>query len=260
MTGVRHLDGPGVKPELILAGLDASGAVLLHGLDPGTPDAMLRLATAVGSLDTGIDEVLLGPRVMDIRYDAAKIDDEMNPAYFTANHFPLHTDVSYVPTPPKYMLMHCVAPDPAGGGACLLSQCEDAFQCLGPEDQVWLTRAVYRFRHPPNCPIGESPPRAIREADIWRFKYGCMRCPDNAVSAVERFFEALVAVSFALDLQRGDLLIVDNHRVAHGRTSFPVPPDRPPERHMRRTYAAARTHQPRPAGVLPHSGSNRQTD
>lgn len=96
---VVHEDGARAAADTLLDELSATGIVLLRNLDPSSPEAILRVARQIGTLDLGIDEELIGPAVMDLRYDPVKITPEEKPAYFTSNFFPLHTDVSYVPTP-----------------------------------------------------------------------------------------------------------------------------------------------------------------
>jgi clavaminate synthase len=193
-----------------------------------------RLACSYGR---EIDEELLGPKIMDLKYDFAKIKEQQKPAYFTSDYFPLHTDVSYVPNPPKFMLLQCVMPDADRGGSCLLADCAAAFDLLAEDEQAMLSRKLFRFAYPPNCPAGESSPYAIRNKNVWRFKYSSMKFPDEVSVAVESFYEALQEIATELFLERGDVLIVDNHRIAHGRTAFHKPYPGDPGRHIRRLYA-----------------------
>ncbi|HET6564146.1 MAG TPA: TauD/TfdA family dioxygenase, partial [Xanthomonadales bacterium] len=126
--------------------LDAHGACWLSGVDASTPESILYWAEQLGSWELGIDEELLGPRVMHMRLDQDKLPLANQPAYFTADEFPLHTDVSYVPNPPGLMLMHCVKPDEAGGGQVRLARCSAALQLL-PESVVnCLQQPVFRFQ------------------------------------------------------------------------------------------------------------------
>ena len=227
----------GPQDPALARALETSGTALLRNLDPSTPDELLRVGEILGGFETGIEEELLGARIMHLRYDPVKIAPGQKPAYFTADHFALHTDVSYVPNPPRYMLLHCVHPDPGGGGSSQLADCDAAFALLDESDREVLTQKVFRFIYPPNCAVGESEPFAIREQAIWRFKYTSMRIPEFAIGAVERFHQALTDVSELLLLTRGDLLVVDNHRIAHGRTTFGRPGPGLPERHLMRLYA-----------------------
>lgn len=234
---VIHENGERATADSLLDALSATGMVLLRNLDPSSPGVVLRVAELIGTLDLRIDEELIGPAVMNLRYDPAKITPEEKPAYFTANDFPLHTDVSYVPTPPEFMLLHCVHPDPGGGGVTVMADCDQAAALISAPERATLARSVFNFLYPPNCPVGESDVHAICESELWRFKHSAMRIPPFAESAVASFHQALMQVSITLFLERGDLLIADNHRIAHGRTAFNPVSDHGPGRHIMRVYA-----------------------
>ena len=196
------------------------GVCWLTGLDASSPDALLAWAERLGTLDLGIAEELLGPCVMHLRYDPDKIALADQPAYFTADEFPLHTDVSYVPNPPDLMLMHCVRPDPHGGGLIQLARCIDALEHLKAEFVETLQSPVFSFLYPPACPAGASEAAAILANGHWRFKFDRMKFDNERAAAVKAFYQALLQVSWTIRLQSGDLLIVDNHRMVHGRTAF----------------------------------------
>jgi len=197
---------------------------------------MLHWAGRLGSWDLGIAEELLGPRVMHLRYDPLKQGLADQPAYFTTDAFPLHTDVSYVTNPPGLMLMHCVAPDPGKGGLVRLASCDDALSWVAPEVANTLRQPVFRFLYPPACPSGSSEKLAILAHGQWRFKYASMKFDREFSKAIEVFYRALLDVSQTLFLRSGDLLIVDNHRMVHGRTAFGHHTNDQPGRHIMRCY------------------------
>lgn len=209
-----------INVEQVRNRLASDGACWLAGLDASTQNPLLAWAQTLGSWDLGIAEELLGPRIMHLRFDPEKIELASQPTYFTSDEFPLHTDVSYVPNPPGLMLMHCVRPDPAGGGQVLLASCDAALRLLPDDVVASLQQPVFRFLYPPACPVGASEPAAILEQGRWRFKYACMDFADELDSAVDAFHQALQSVCEPVTMQAGDLLIVDNHRMAHGRTAF----------------------------------------
>jgi hypothetical protein len=43
----------------------------------------------------------------------------------------------------------------------------------------------------------------------------------SAIDALLHFDRALTSVSYEYPLKKGDLVLIDNHRVAHGRRAFP---------------------------------------
>ena len=226
-----------VSKELLLAGLDKTGIVLLSDIEPDSPDELLRVGQMLGSINVGIDEELLGPVVMHLRYSSDNAQKNHLPAYFTSDFFPLHTDVSYVPDPPRFMLLHCVHPDPEGGGVSILADCNKALSLLPDSDYDMIGQQVFSFLYPPNCPEGQSKPYAISGKKLWRYTHSSMCFPEEATSAVERFNQGLSDVSIRLLLERGDLLILDNHRVVHGRTAYKQGHHELQGRHIMRLYA-----------------------
>jgi alpha-ketoglutarate-dependent taurine dioxygenase len=191
-------------------------------------------------VDLQIPEDLAGPPVMDLRYDSAKTSVDGRPAYFTSDRFPLHTDLSYVPLPPRILLMQCVHPGFPGEGDTLLSDCRLAQESLTIGAVRTLEGKWFRFHFPPGCQTGNSGLQSILRTSgsrkLWAFRRDGMEIPAHAQSAVQALVEALEASMIKIRLDRGDLLIVDNHRVAHGRTAFHATGNGP-ARHLRRTYS-----------------------
>lgn len=228
---------PGLR-ELLIADIGEHGCTLLREIDPSTEEPILGIAGLLGSLALDLDAGVSFPTVMDIRQDmtARKFGDR--PSYFTVDKFPLHTDLSFVTGPPRYILFHCVLPDEHGGGATLLSDCQQAISDLSSADQSVLFQPVFNFFHPADPAIGGDRNEAVYNAhdEIWRFRPDCMTIPEEAAPAVAAFGNALEKACTSLSLSAGDLFILDNHRLVHGRTEVQPYSDSSRERHLRRVY------------------------
>lgn len=237
-NGVIHYENSqSITKESLLADLGETGIILLKGVYPGSTDGLKKTGRLLGTIDVGVEEALLGPTIMHLRYAPESAREDHAPTYYTSNFFPLHTDVSYVPNPPRFMLLHCVHPDPEGGGINLLADCNKALALLHDSDHETISTRLFNFLYPPNCREGQSQAYAIFENSLWRYKYSSMRFPEGAAQAVERFNQLLTDISIPVSLNRGDLLIVDNHRIAHGRTAFKHVDPSLPGRHIMRLYA-----------------------
>jgi len=223
--------------ESLLADLYEAGIVLIKGVCPDSDDELMRLGRLLGTTDVGVEESLLGQTIMHLRHRPDREQESQLPTYYTSDFFPLHTDVSYVPHPPRFMLLLCVHPAPEGGGLNLLADCNKALERLDERDREIISQKAFNFLYPPNCGEGQSEPFAIIENCLWRYKYSSMDFPAHAAPAVERFNQLLMDVSTRLLLERGELLIVDNHRIAHGRTAFNHCHHQLPTRHIKRLYA-----------------------
>ncbi len=218
--------------------VDRDGIAVIENIDP-CENSILRFAHSLGSPDLTVPQQLCGPRVMHLRYDAIKAADTKHEAYFTAGAFPLHTDLSYADKPPKYLLMMCVCPDPDGGGVSTVSDIRSAWASISERDRVALSEPEFSFENAPNTGAGRSADQPIYEkrdgADVWRFRQDTLRYPRSKAPAIRRLANALAKRQQEIALVRGSLLILDNHRFAHGRTGFAVPSPR----HFLRAYADA---------------------
>lgn len=227
--------------ERIRQDLARDGFTILEDIAPSTDQQLLEIAQAIGSIDTGIDIELIGPLVMELSYDPHKIHHNQRPAYYTSEFFPIHTDLSYVRNPPRFILMQCVQPAGEGEGLTLLSDCSIAFANLPERFKNILSQERFCFSYPPNCPVGETEDLAVYQRmenkEIWRFRLDSMTYDDEFSEAVRAFHGSLNAITIKILLKRGDLLIVDNHRMVHGRTAFQAKDCKSGGRHMRRVYA-----------------------
>jgi alpha-ketoglutarate-dependent taurine dioxygenase len=225
--------------DAFLQDLGQNGVGVITDTDASTPADILCVARLLGTTDLGVAAEMSGPLVMDIRYDGAKTVAGQRPSYFSCEKFPVHTDMSYVPSPPRFLLTQCVRPSNGFKGATLLADCSLAWAALPPDSRTILSEEMFTFAYPPNCDEGHTEPLAICPATDrtrrWRFRSDGMIYPPEAVDAVAHFREALDATTIAHRLQPGDLLVVENTRVAHGRTAFSGVGTS--ERHLRRVYA-----------------------
>lgn len=216
--------------------LDQTGIAIIENVEPGENN-VLHYARWLGSPNLNIPEKLCGPPVMHLRYDSTKAGSARREAYFTSGAFPLHTDLSYVPRPPRFLLMLCAAPDPRGGGESLVADIRQAWQSLDDDDRAVLARRCFSFENAPNTGDGVCSDQPVygqsMGRDIWRFRTDTLVYPDVAATAVENLTSALECVTTTIAMQKGSLMILDNHRFAHGRTSFAVPSPR----HYLRAYA-----------------------
>lgn len=227
--------------KLIELDISQDGFSLLRNIETSTSQHLLEIAQAIGSIETGIDMQLIGSLVMDLYYDPIKIKTNQRPAYYTSDAFPVHTDLSYVDLPPRFILMHCIQPASDGEGITLLANCALAFKKLPEHFQNILTQPIFYFSYPPNCPMGTSQALAVcnyrNNKEIWRFRMDSMSCEKDTFQAVQFFQKALEEVASKLTLRKGDLLIIDNHRIAHGRTAFLAKAIELGGRHIRRVYS-----------------------
>jgi alpha-ketoglutarate-dependent taurine dioxygenase len=212
------------------------GVCILRGVRRDE-SAILEHARQLGSPELQIAEELTGPPVMHLRYDREKATRSTRPAYFTNSDFALHTDLSYVPSPPRYLLTLCVDADAMGGGLTTLASIQLAWELLSESDREMLSERCYSFENAPNTGDGVCRDQPIFELQngnpVWRIRQDTLVCPARAAQAVRKLTDLLERTKTEIPLQPGDLLAIDNHRIAHGRTAFCIPSTR----HLLRAYA-----------------------
>ncbi|GAA4686301.1 hypothetical protein GCM10023347_47070 [Streptomyces chumphonensis] len=138
-----------------------------------------------------------------------------------------HMDLVNVTHPPDYTTLLCVRPDPLGAGASILSNAREAVCRLAPSSRALLADAAYRYgsffelsdvgeEYAP-FPVLDGKPvdtgfvrftaKMLAESDL----------DEEHASAAKELADQMVAGQVSFTLQRGDFLIVNQHRWVHGR-------------------------------------------
>jgi gamma-butyrobetaine dioxygenase len=214
-----------------LAWVDELGFAILTG-GPTEPGTVVRVAQLFGY----VRETNYG-RLFDVR-------SVVNPSNlaFTGLGLGAHTDNPYRDPTPTLQLLHCLSSSAAGGENTLV----DSFrvvQELTPAELELLATYPIRFRYSDGntdleteVPVISRAPLAVhyntRSAQPFRLPPDVM---PKYYAAYQRFGRLLDDDRFRVrvKLDPGDLFIVDNLRVLHGRTGYAETG----ERHLQGCYA-----------------------
>ncbi|MFF9593825.1 TauD/TfdA family dioxygenase [Streptomyces sp. NPDC014646] len=142
----------------------------------------------------------------------------------------LHIDAPNVRRVPEYTSLLVLRADPAGGGASLLGDLRAAVARLDEADRAALREPVF-FEGQAQGLHGVGAPRMpfpVLEDDadgqpLWvRWAGKMLRDPRNTgrTAVLERLAAALAKSTVAVTLGRGQLLVIDQRRIAHGRTAL----------------------------------------
>jgi len=132
--------------------------------------------------------------------------------------FPLHTDLAHHRVPPRYFMLRCSTPG-SGVGTTLV----DSTELIASVGASLLSRALVQPRRRRN---GIRPLLRLFDAAIPMFRWDdeyirpASDAGAQAVSAVSNALERLCVTEIRLG-QPGDLLVIDNWRMLHGRTAVP---------------------------------------
>lgn len=137
---------------------------------------------------------------------------------FTMQALPLHTDRSSLPDPPRYLGMHLVRYDADTGGAPLFADLDLATTGLPLGSLPSL--AIESTTGDRTLPLRLAGSSGLRYRDDAHYR---LSGPSALVAEMRRRIKQVTQV---VDwLRCGDAYIIDNHRIAHGRTQI-VRPDR----------------------------------
>lgn len=195
-------------------------------------------------------------------------EDGMDEYYHSRNTRALvpHTECYEFPgEPPAYLALWCVRPAEGLGGATTLADGYEFLKELSRAELEQLETRVYTFRSSEGLrrqgvEMTAAHPILERSADrspILRFSYNnTVAVPGDGLlhDFLERGYGFFARHHFSVTIERNGLLLWDNHRMIHSRTSFT---DR--RRHLRRAllseHARSRSREHAPEGGRSGLGS-----
>ncbi|MGH3824635.1 MAG: TauD/TfdA family dioxygenase [Pseudonocardiaceae bacterium] len=141
---------------------------------------------------------------------------------------PLHIDAPNVERVPDYTSLLVLRSDPAEGGASLLGDLRAALARITDSDRAELRRPVYfegRAQGLHGVGRARLPFPVLEDADDGRWiRWAGKMLHDHRntghLCALQRFAAALSSVTQTVMLRRGQLLIADQQRIAHGRRAL----------------------------------------
>jgi gamma-butyrobetaine dioxygenase len=223
----------------LLGGLDAYGFAVVRGV-PLELDGGLELADLMGPIRItnwgGMADVKAIPNAYDLT--------------MTPRHLEPHSDNPYRDPVPGYILLHCLQNDADGGDSTLVDGFHAAaiLQRDDPAGFATLASTDVTFRYRDDSTFLEHhAPLIERNAagEVVQIRYSNRtemigRLPVDqldAYYAARAAFWKLIAPASPLTLrfrlQPGELLMMDNYRLLHGRTGYTLATG---SRHMRQCY------------------------
>lgn len=222
------------------------------------PEPALDAATSLCST-IGTPFVMVGRRGL---WQSLGVDLQKDPMRFGGvGHNPLHIDAVNTTHPPDIVVLLCVRPDPLGGGASLVSDHLEAAKRLSTQDQDVLSRPVFSEgefydMEGVGSELNPFPVLPPKKQSHPRVRFTAKMLPSMADSkekdALSRLNELMTLQQRELMLDTGDMLLVNQHRLSHGRTALGVDQGRiqsGSRRQLMQTYIHANFDR----DLLPHS-------
>ncbi|AVT34075.1 oxygenase [Plantactinospora sp. BC1] len=228
------------------AGASASGFLLIRGLEigelPPTPDGhqatpltahgttglLAMVADALGRLVGYADEKngALVHEVHPVRNEEHRIENS------GAVAFDFHTENVHHPLRPDFLGLLCLRQDHEGVAATRVASVREAYRLLTEEQIATLRRCEYTSLYPtsfsrntPDRPRAESGPHPVLfgggDSLFMRYNSHNTRATSTAGRhALDALAVALEEVARDLVLAPGEMVVLDNHVAAHGRSAF----------------------------------------
>lgn len=239
----------------MLRDLDAYGFAVVRGV-PIELDGGLELANLIGPIRItnwgGMADVKAIPNAYDLT--------------MTPRHLEPHSDNPYRDPVPGYILLHCLENDADGGDSTLVDGfcAAERLRAADPEALATLTSTEVLFRYADASAFLEAS-RPLISCDasgrVTQVRYNNRtemvgRLPTDALA---RYYAARAAfwdlirpespLTLRFRLQPGELLVMDNYRMLHGRTGYTLASG---SRYMRQCYmdrdtVQSRMHRPHSA-------------
>lgn len=223
----------------LLDGLDRYGFAVVRGV-PVEPDGALDLAGLIGPIRVtnwgGLADVRAIPQAYDLT--------------MTPRHLEPHTDNPYRDPVPGYILLHCLQNDADGGDSTIVDGFHAAAVLRRDDPAAFATLAAtevtFRYRDDSAFLEHYAPLITCNSAgEVVQIRYSNRtemigRLPADrldayyaARAALWRLIAPASALTLRFRLQPGELLMMDNYRLLHGRTGYTLATG---SRHMRQCY------------------------
>ncbi|MBA6440672.1 TauD/TfdA family dioxygenase [Streptomyces sp. GMR22] len=218
--------------------LDVHGAVRFTGLPVACDVALIGLLAAFGRPTSRGN----GAPAERLIYEVAPDDAASGPTNLSKGRAAQkpHTDSPVQHRPHEFLALACVTGDPAGGGLSTVVRVDDVATALDERDGG-ATTALLREETFPflETPLGLDEPPVIAPVlrltpeGRWRVRFrhdalvaGFQRHPDVTSAAHREAVDAFTtlatdpALTATFQLAPGDMVLLDNTRVMHGRTEI----------------------------------------
>lgn len=224
---VARAYSPGGMNFGISTHLTPHGFAVLRGVPCDADNAsLLRIARSLGEISSRAlpwrSGLVEEQGVQRVEARGAVPRDQFGKPLLSGHHaaFALHSDESFLPRPCRYVLLHCWRPDPDGGGETLLAERAS----IESRAEAETLHALRTLRLP--YPAGDA---VTLDKVLLRYHrdevVACASRRGTSLTVEQqrwmaRFEQLFAAASVRIRLEQCDLLILDNHRVLHGRTAF----------------------------------------
>ncbi|KAL4881021.1 HAD-like domain-containing protein [Aspergillus karnatakaensis] len=190
------------------------GIAFLDGFDE---DSLSQLASKFGDVIRPRNEKTSGTGISNIRFAPSLAGKG-----YSSEELYFHTDRSGWDRPPRILVSTLQSKSKDGGASMLADSARILKEVKEQRDGLYelLTSSEHSSFRADN---GVFVPRAIfdKGLGLFRFRFDdSIQLSASLVTRFSQFFDTIYRNSFAVNLQKGQGYLLNNHRFLHGRTSF----------------------------------------
>ncbi len=201
----------------IIQALNDRGAAIIHGI-PNSIEGLLDFGKSIGEIVKHPHSDNYGITTIDFNPVIGNAND--GGLGFLKSELMLHTDRSSEPIPPDFVIVMCCEASQTGG----LSKLSDTQPILNFIKANYPEK--YKVLHTACCLFGDTLTRSpvvstSHGRSIVKFRYDSLGFyPPSTWDAIRVFLRIAEESAHIFSLAPGQMYIIDNHRVLHGRTSY----------------------------------------
>lgn len=217
-----------ISAEQILSEINAHGYLQLGPVKVKSPDGyLLRLVSSFSEPLSFFRQ----PLVMNLR---PKKGAELT-SYAGTGGVDLHSDRSFIATPPRFITMMCIKVG-VNGGVPIISDARKALNDLSRKTVEELQSVNFRFKMAADSNrIGYCGPIISRSNEKYNVRFRKDLIVQKTNKAVEALGEAARKYAVRLSISPGMIWVLDNQRMLHGRT--PITDGLRSNRFLKRVYS-----------------------
>lgn len=154
--------------------------------------------------------------------------DQFDQPLLSGHHaaFALHSDQAFSASPCRYVLLHCWRADREGGGVSLLAERGQIEAAADRDTREALRTLSLPYAFADASTLGYTSLRYNRAEVMTAAARRQRPLSSNQLHWLDRFDRLFDRVKQSILLRPGELLVLDNHRLLHGRSAFAAGSDR----------------------------------
>jgi L-asparagine oxygenase len=186
----------------------------------GTEKYLLSIAGMIGP-PIGFEDWHKGERIQNL-YPIPEL--KARQCASNSVYLEMHTETAFRPTTPTHLALLCLKQDPQGLARTVFCDLGAIIDSMDRNARSILASARFCFQADIDGTRGFTEPKPIDSFDGGKrrlhYAEALTAIDSSGLRALSDLREQIISNSVVLELKKGDLVLIDNYHVIHGRTAF----------------------------------------